>query len=224
MSDPLQAHRSTPAELQARIEAERQGRAFVVYRDGAGEQRITGLAAPRLSIGRAAGADIELRWDDEVSRLHAELEQIAGEWTVSDDGLSRNGTFVNGSRVAGRHRLRDGDLVRTGRTVIAYRDPGPQLSAAPTRAGGDSAAPPQITAGQRAVLVALARPYGHGELASPASNQQIADELVLSLDAVKSHLRALYQRFGVEQLPQSGKRAALVARALRTGAVSPREL
>ena len=47
---------------------------------------------------------------------------------------------------------------------------------------------------------------------------------MLSVDAVKSHLRVLFQRFGVEELPQNRKRAALVARALRSGAVSPREL
>jgi pSer/pThr/pTyr-binding forkhead associated (FHA) protein len=222
--DPLQAHRSTPAELQARISAERGGRPFLLYHDDSGDQRIAMLAAERLSVGRAGGADVELRWDAEVSRLHAELERIAGEWTVSDDGLSRNGTFVNGERVTGRHRLRDGDLLRVGRTVIAFRDPGPELSAAPTRAGGMSAAPPSLTPAQRAVLVALARPYAHDELATPATNQAIADELHLSVDAVKSHLRLLFQRFGVEDLPQNRKRAALVARALRSGAVSPREL
>ena len=150
--DPLQAHRSTPAELQARIAAERGGRPFLVYRDSDGAQLITTLTGERASIGRAGGADVELRWDEEISRLHAELERIAGEWTVADDGLSRNGTWVNGERISGRHRLRDGDLVRVGRTVLAFRDPGPELSAAPTRAGGTSAAPPTLTSGQRAVL------------------------------------------------------------------------
>jgi pSer/pThr/pTyr-binding forkhead associated (FHA) protein len=37
-----------------------------------------------------------------VSRLHAKLERIGGAWTIVDDGLSRNGTFVNGQRVIGR--------------------------------------------------------------------------------------------------------------------------
>ena len=52
----------------------------------------------------------------------------------------------------------------------------------------------------------------------------IAEELVLSIDAVKSQLRTLYVRFGVDALPQNRKRAALVAAALRSGAISPREL
>src|ERR671924_2010158 len=121
---PLQAHSASPAELRDRIEAERRGRPFLVFRDGDSAQRLVDLAGmERLSIGRGAGNELSLPWDTEVSRLHAELEEIAGEWTVSDDGLSRNGTFVNGTRISGRTRLRDGDVIRVGRTVIAYRRP-----------------------------------------------------------------------------------------------------
>src|SRR5687768_13474315 len=115
-SSPLQPHSASPLELRERIDAERRGRPFLVFRDGDREQRIVDLegAADRLSVGRAAGNGISLPWDTEVSRLHAELEAIAGEWTVSDDGLSRNGTWVNGQRISGRHRLRDGDVIRVG--------------------------------------------------------------------------------------------------------------
>jgi len=76
----------------ARISAERRGTPFLVYRDDAGRQRLVDLdAAPaRLCIGRHPGSDLALPWDAEASRLHAELERIAGEWTVVDDGRSRN--------------------------------------------------------------------------------------------------------------------------------------
>ena len=40
-----------------------------------------------------------------------------------DDGLSSNGTFVRGERVAGRRRLADGDVLTVGSTAIAYRAP-----------------------------------------------------------------------------------------------------
>src|SRR5258708_24039942 len=94
---PLQVHSASPTELRERIDAERLGRPFLVLRDEQGAQRIVELedARERLSIGRGAGNDVALPWDTEVSRLHAELERIAGEWTVSDDGLSRNSTYVN---------------------------------------------------------------------------------------------------------------------------------
>jgi DNA-binding NarL/FixJ family response regulator len=75
------------------------------------------------------------------------------------------------------------------------------------------------------VLVALCRPFKEGAaFATPATNQEIADELTLSVDAVKTHLRALFEKFGVEALPQNQKRVALVERALQSGLVSEREL
>ena len=77
----------------------------------------------RVTIGRGTGNDVALEWDTEVSRLHAELECLGDEWTVADDGLSRNGSFLNGQRISGRQRLRDGDVLRVGRTQIAYRVP-----------------------------------------------------------------------------------------------------
>src|SRR3954453_21978161 len=112
-SSPLKAHPASPAELRERIEAERRGRPFLVFRDDGHEQQLLDLdeQGERLSVGRGATTEVSLPWHTEVPRLHAELECIAGEWTVSDDCLSRNGTFVNGSRVRGRPRRRDGALV-----------------------------------------------------------------------------------------------------------------
>jgi DNA-binding NarL/FixJ family response regulator len=41
---------------------------------------------------------------------------------------------------------------------------------------------------------------------------------------VKTHLRALFEKFGVAELPQNQKRVALVERALQSGLVSERDL
>lgn len=209
---------STPAEIKARLEAERAGDPFLLV-DG----RVVALAGARLSVGRTETNDVALPGDGEVSRLHAELERIAGEWTVVDDGLSRNGTFVNGTRISGRTRLRDGDVVRVGRSELVFRRPAPEDSRDATAVGGELPAV-QLTPGQRAVLVALARPFKHAEMASPATNQEIADEVFLSVDAVKAHLRALFGRFGIEHLPPNQKRAALVAEALQRGVIARRDL
>jgi pSer/pThr/pTyr-binding forkhead associated (FHA) protein len=155
--------------------------------------------------------------------LHAELEAIAGEWTVSDDGLSRNGTYVNGNRISGRTRLRDGDVLRVGQTSIAFRRPESEDSM-PTQVAGQRLTLGDLPPTQRQVLVALARPYKHDEFAVPATNQDIAGELHLSVDAVKSHLRTLFQRFGIEHLPQNQKRSRLVAEALQAGVIATRDL
>ena len=224
-SSPLKAHTASPAELRERIEAERRGRPFLVYRGEDHEQRILDLDGhgERLSVGRGLTNGLSLPHDTEVSRLHAELECIAGEWTVSDDGLSRNGTYVNGQRVSGRHRLRDGDVIRVGQTSIAYKRPAAEDSQ-PTQIAGERLTLGDLPPTQRQVLVALARPYKHDEFAVPATNQEIAGQLHLSVDAVKSHLRSLFQRFGIEHLPQNQKRSRLVAEALQSGVLTTRDL
>ena len=220
------AHLATPAELKERIEAERLTRPFVIYRDDTGTQRIVLMddGTDAATIGRADTAQIALPWDPHVSGLHAELRNVGGQWLVIDDGVSRNGTFVNGHRVVGRQRLADADQISVGQTTLLFRRPVPREGSS-TLHLDDGIAPPQLSPAQRRVLVALCRPFRDGaEFARPATNQQIADELVLSVAAVKTHLRSLCQRFGIEGLPQNEKRIALARRAFETGAVSPSEL
>src|SRR5829696_3135438 len=125
MESPLTARSPSEEDLAARQAAVELGERFLVYRDESGNQVIHSLASGAVTIGRREEADISIPWDPEMSRLHAELQQRAGEWTISDDGLSQNGTWVNGLRLAGRRRLNDGDLVRVGRTIFAYCDPVP---------------------------------------------------------------------------------------------------
>ena len=216
---------SSPAEVKARLDAERRGRPHLVLRDGDGAQRIVELpdGRARIAIGRGADCDVALPWDRDVSRVHAELERIGGVWTVTDDGLSRNGTLRNGTRVSGRERLHHDDVLHVGATAILFRDP-PQPGASETRIGTVQEAP-DLSPAQRRVLQALCRPYKeHGEFATPATNQQICDELFLSLDATKTHLRALFGKFGVEDLPQNQKRVRLAELAFLSGAVTTREL
>ena len=62
-----------------------------------------------------------------------------------------------------------------------------------TVAVSDDARAVALSPAQRRVLVALCRPFRDDQdFATPASNQQIADELVVSVEAVKTHLRAMF--------------------------------
>lgn len=204
----------TPIELQALLAAQRTGWPFVIYRDGAGAQRIVVLDdhVERRTIGRAADNDLALAADPSVSRVHAALERIGGAWTLVDGGLSRNGSFVNGERVRGRRRLIHGDAIRLGGTQLRFQIPDEDVL---TATATETPAPaPELTPMQRRVLLALARPCRDLRMAQPpATNRQIAAELVLSVDAVKTHLRSLFAKFAVGELPQNRKRHALVAEA-----------
>jgi len=216
----------TARELKSRIEAERRGADFLVYRDAEERQLILelGEGRERFTVGRSDSADASLAFDPEVSGVHAELERIGGDWTLVDDGLSRNGSFVNGERVVGRRRLRDGDALRFGGTMLLFRSPA-QKGREETITASDRPDVASLTETQRRVLIALCRPFREGsDFASPASNREIAEEVFLSIDAVKANLRSLFERFDVGDLPQNRKRVRLAELAMRSGVVSLREL
>ena len=217
---------TSAAELKQQIEAERGGRPFLVFRDGAGEQRILAIegGTTELWVGRGEAVGLRLDWDEEVSGLHAQIEVVGGECTLLDDGLSRNGSFVNTERVHGRRRLRDGDTLRFGQTAVLFRRPGEAAPEA-TVVAGEVPTAATISPGQRRVLLALCRPFKDGSsFATPPTNQAIAEELHLSVDAVKTHMRALFEKLELEDLPQNRKRLALVEKALQSGVVAPRDL
>ena len=77
--------------------------------------------------------------------------------------------------------------------------------------GPENLADLRLTQTQKEILEALCRPQTDGNRwATPATNQEIASKVYLSVDAVKAHLRVLYRKFGVEPLPHNQKRARLV--------------
>ena len=212
---------TSPADVKARLDAERRGVPFLLYRDGGGTQVILPLAGP-VTVGRRAERDVALPWDTEVSRLHAQLEPVGSDWIVLDDGLSRNGTYVNGERVNGRRRLKDGDRIVFGETPVTFRSPA-GAEAESTAAIKLGAATVALSESQRKVLIALCRPLKDSAYSAPATNKAIADEIHLSVDAVKAHLRVLFERFGLDDLPQNQKRARLAAVALVNGVVRQHE-
>lgn len=222
MTEALGLHRRTPAELKAVIEAQRTGTAFLEFRDGDEALRIVPLSSEqdRLSIGRLAACEVALPWDPEVSRAHALLELVGGAWTVEDRGSS-NGTLVNAARINRPHVLRDGDVVRVGRTQLVFHAGGDEDLRRTTPALDRVA--PNPTDSQRKVLVELCRPaLEHG--AGAASNREIAETLFVSVETVKTHMRALFDAFEVGDVPQYHKRTELVRRALESGLVSIHDL
>jgi serine phosphatase RsbU (regulator of sigma subunit) len=76
-------------------------------------RRVVRLDTPRFTIGRRSASDLQVVSTD-VSREHAEITRIDGQFVVHDRG-SRYGTYVNGEPVTER-ALVHGDRIRLGRT------------------------------------------------------------------------------------------------------------
>ena len=176
--------------------------------------RRVDLTGERLTVGKGDGNDIVLD-DTTVSRLHASLEQFAEGWCVNDLGSS-NGTFVNGNRIWGAHRLRHGDEIRVGRSRLLFRS---SADAAASRTETEDG-PPVLTSRERDVLVVLCRPLLARDLfTEPATTREIAAELVISEAAVKQHLANLFDKFAVGA-DLSHRRTRLANAAIRRGAVT----
>jgi FHA domain-containing protein len=200
--------------------AERQGIPFLHLRDGDGQMQIVGLDARKrtYAIGRRSQADIALPWDREVSRLHAEITRLAGEWTISDDGLSQNGTYVNEVRLSGRRRLTDGDLIRVGRTSMTFRAP-PSGTGVLTLLPGELSATTALSEQQHLVLRELCRPLARDPGAPPAADQTIAEALAIPPDVASSEVRGLLSAFGLSDLPAAEARLEAAQAALASGLV-----
>jgi pSer/pThr/pTyr-binding forkhead associated (FHA) protein len=192
----------------------------LLYQDGDGREQVFSFdpGSHQLTVGREPSSDLVLDWDGQVSRLHARLERAGDDWTVVDDGLSRNGTFVNGERLSGRRPLRDGDTVRFGTTTMTFRAPQAEQQAPPAPPVGAQPGV-ELSTSQRRVLEALCRPYKEGGFASPPTDEQVAEELALHLNAVRTHLAVLYAKLGVQDVPPDQKRVRLIETAFSTGLV-----
>ncbi|QSE84957.1 FHA domain-containing protein [Rhodococcus koreensis] len=195
----------------------------LLYADcGVRRRLVLSVNTPRVVIGRSPHADVALTADPTVSRLHAVVEWAGGHWTIVDGGLSLNGTRVNGRPLTGWRRLRAGDHVRIGSSFVNYHTP---YLIREVDTGGPADPPLHaVTDAERGILDTLCRPYQqNAPFTCPASNSQIADELHLSEATVKTHLRALFAKFGVEDLPQNQKRARLAEHVLRSRLVTKRD-
>ncbi|XXF75010.1 GGDEF domain-containing protein [Myxococcaceae bacterium GXIMD 01537] len=76
------------------------------------------LAKNDIQIGRSSKADIQID-QESVSRNHAHITNNTQGVHIRDLG-STNGTFVNDEAVQGQRELRNGDLVKIGRTIFKY--------------------------------------------------------------------------------------------------------
>jgi len=181
------------------------------------QRRVLLLDGQPLIVGSAPDSDVVIG-DTSVSRIHAMLRELKGQWFIEDCG-SRNGTSVNGHRIASIHPLRPNDEVRLGRARLVFCGQ-PSVRGNPTE--GVIERPP-ITAREHDVLVALCRPLAYGDIfTEPATVREIAAALTVSENAVKLHLANLATKFSV--VGPERRRSRLANAALDAGAVTLADL
>jgi hypothetical protein len=174
------------------------------------------LAKDVTTIGRGGSVDVQLD-DPSVSRLHAEIIRRGPYAYVTDLGLSRNGTRVNGRLVA-RRVLQTGDVLTFG--------------SARCRIGGllrddlvaevelRRSAAPELTRRELDVVTSLCRPALSDEaFVAPGTAREIASDLVVTEAAVKQHLLRLYQKFRIPEGPN--RRVRLANEVVALGLVRP---
>lgn len=79
------------------------------------------LDSAPLTVGRGGQNDLVLDGDEFASARHARIES-RGDGVWVQDLESTNGTYVNGSRVAGAERVSPGDIVRVGETDLRVEE------------------------------------------------------------------------------------------------------
>ena len=168
------------------------------------------------TIGRGRSVDVHLS-DPSVSRLHAEIVRRGPYAYVTDLGLSRNGTRVNGRLVA-RRVLEDGDVLSFG--AARCRVFGIALEELAAEVELRRPAAPELTRRELDVVTSLCRPALSDEaFVAPATAREIAADLVVTEAAVKQHLLRLYQKFRIPE--GANRRVRLANEVVALGLVRP---
>jgi hypothetical protein len=168
------------------------------------------------TIGRGKSVDVQLA-DPSVSRLHAEIVRRGPYAYVSDLGLSRNGTRVNGRLVA-RRVLEDGDVLSFGSARCRVFGIAAEELAAEVELRRP--ATPELTRRELDVVTSLCRPALSDEaFVAPATAREIAADLVVTEAAVKQHLLRLYQKFRIPE--GTNRRVRLANEVVTLGLVRP---
>ena len=177
---------------------------------------VISLAQEVTTVGRGDGCDVRLD-DSSVSRLHAELVRRGPYVYVTDLGLSRNGTRVNGRPVA-RRVLDDGDVLSFGAARCRIGGLPPEELTAESEMRRSAA--PELTRRELDVLTSLCRPALSDEaFATPATATEIAADLVVTEAAVKQHLLRLYTKFRIAE--GINRRTRLANEVVALGLVRP---
>ena len=108
----------TNVNKPVKVELQQDCLMVVYHREKEQQGKRLELAGSRMGIGRETDNDLVLL-DEGISRHHVRIERHKAGWLVMDVG-SRNGTLLNGEPLHGVKRLKNGDLLKMGSTIVKY--------------------------------------------------------------------------------------------------------
>ncbi len=180
----------------------------LIIEDDEGRKTVVPIVREEITIGRQDGNTIRLT-ERNVSRRHARLVKDNGALLIEDLG-SYNGVRVNGDRIAGPTKIKEGDLIEIGdydlgiqgkldaptaqtpapaaaKPAPAAAKPAPAPKAAPPPPPPPAAAPPpDQTAPMAAVSPEPARPSEPAESAMPSASAGGATAIIRVSDIMKN--------------------------------------
>jgi pSer/pThr/pTyr-binding forkhead associated (FHA) protein len=150
-------------------------------------------------FGRDPSSDVVIA-ESEVSSKHASFVPMDGGLAVEDLD-STNGTFVNGQRLSGSHRLQPGDRIQIGSMVLEVRGP----AAAPAPAETPAVAQPLAVTRERRIPTLPLLVFTSGQMAGtelPVAGQVVvgrdpgAADVILDQDTEISRRHATFSQSG----------------------------
>jgi pSer/pThr/pTyr-binding forkhead associated (FHA) protein len=169
-----------------------------------GSARVPARVNP-MRIGRAVDNDVVLDSEPTVSRYHAELLRDEHGWALRDLG-SQNGTHVNGVRLHddAAHRIAPSDVIGVGAVTIRLLDASDAggMTVIDNRGKDLHKLISALSQREREVLALVA---------AGRTDDQVANELFISVKTVHSHLDKIRDKSGVR------RRAELTRLAVRLG-------
>jgi pilus assembly protein CpaF len=156
--------------------------------------RSAALNEGRTLVGRGEHCDLRIE-DEAVSTDHLEITR-RGSTLLATDLDSRNGTLLNGARLEGTRRLRNGDVLLAGSVRLELAVP-PQVRHDSTVAAPRSS--PELTPEERETASVLVQPYRAPDVRAgrPATRAELAAALHVSERTAQRRLDGLARKLGV---------------------------